>query len=339
MEPMHQRLYHSILLFWLGAITRAMATDASSIRFEPCAIEGVPGEVRCGSYEVFEDRASAQNGRSIRLKVVLLAAESKREPDPLFILAGGPGQAATGNTKFFAETFAQVRRTRDNVLVDQRGTGGSNGLECDLYGKSMQGHLGDLFPLETVRHCAEQWNARADLRFYTTDIAMADLDEVRAAMGFERINLFGTSYGTRAAQVYMRQFPNRVRSVIMKGVTPITVPLTLPMAPDAQHAWDLLCEDCGADPACHAAFPKLKSEFETVFERLDKEAETEVVNAKGEKEKVKISRAVIAPTIRTMLQSIDSGAELPLIIHQAFQGTMRVWRRPRFRSVALFQRR
>jgi pimeloyl-ACP methyl ester carboxylesterase len=280
---MHHRLWTQILVFWLGAITRATATDAPSIRFERCTIEGVPGEVRCGSYEVLEDRA-ARNGRSIRLKIVLLAAESKREPDPLFILAGGPGQAATGNAKFFAETFAQVRRTRDIVLVDQRGTGGSSGLECDLYGTSTQGHLGDLFPLESVRQCADQWHTRADLRFYTTEIAMADLDEVRGAMGYERINLFGTSYGARAAQVYMRQFPHRVRSVIMKGVTPITVPLTLPMARDAQHAWDLLCEDCAADPACNVAFPKLKSEFETVFARLEKDGETEVTNAKGEKE-------------------------------------------------------
>lgn len=308
-----------VVLSGLFAVTQALAKDPSSVRLEPCKIEGVSSEVRCGSYQVLEDR-EAQSGRTIRLKIVVLPAESKKEPDPLFFLAGGPGQAATENAKFIARTFAQVRRNRDIVLVDQRGTGGSNGLDCDLYGKTLQGHLGDLLPLEAIRQCAERWKTRADLRFYTTEIAMADLDEVRAAMGYERINLFGTSYGTRAAQVYMRQYPDHLRTVIMKGVTPITTPLTVPMARDAQRAWNLLCDDCATESACRAAFPNLKEEFKTVFERLDKGVETEVRNGKGEKEKVKISRATIAPTIRTILQSIDSSAELPLLIHQAFEG-------------------
>jgi len=149
---------------------------------------------------------------------------------------------------------------------------------------------------------------------------MDDLDEVRAALGYERINLFGTSYGTRAAQVFMRQYPDRVRSVIMKGVTPITVPLTAPMAQDAQRAFDILCEDCAGDPQCHAAFPDLKEEFKTVFERLEKSVEVELPDAAGKKERVTISRATIGPTIRSLLQSVDSAATIPMLIHQAFQG-------------------
>jgi len=307
-----------IVLSWLGAITVALGAT-SSVHLAPCTIEGVSGEVRCGNHQVYEDREKG-SGRTVQLKIVLLAAESKKDPDPLFILAGGPGQAATENAKFNSKTFAEVRRTRDIVLVDQRGTGGSNGLECDLYGATTQGHLGDLFPLESVRQCAGQWKKQADLRFYTTEIAMADLDEVRAALGYERINLFGTSYGTRAAQVYMRIYPSHVRGVIMKGVTPVAVPLTLPMAEDAQHAWNFLSDDCAADPTCRDAFPNLKTEFRTVFERLEKGVETEVTNAKGEKEKVKISRAAIAPTVRSLMQSVESSAELPMQIHQAFQG-------------------
>ena len=148
---------------------------------------------------------------------------------------------------------------------------------------------------------------------------MADLDEVRSGLGYERINLFGMSYGTRAAQLYLRQYPNRVRTVIMKGVAPIATPLTVPMARDAQRAWNLLCTDCAADKACQAAFPNLKTEFDAVFEKLEKGVETEVKNPKGEKEKVTISRAAIAPTIRTLLQSMSSRAELPFLIHEAFE--------------------
>lgn len=289
---------------------------------KPHKIEGVEGELRLGSYDVFEDR-NARSGRRISLKVLVLSAiETTKQADPLFILAGGPGQVATANAKFFARAFAQVRKERDIVLIDQRGTGGSNGLECDLYGQRTQAHLRDLIPIDTLRLCVEEWKKRTDLRFYTTEIAMADLDEVRAALGYERINLFGTSYGTRAAQVYMRQFPERVRAVIMKGVTPMSVPLTLPMARDAQRALDLLFQDCAAEETCARAFPNLREEWKAVLARLDEgEIEVELPAKEGAaKERVKISRAAIAPTIRSMLQSVESSAELPLRIHQAFTG-------------------
>ena len=235
----------------------------------------------------------------------------------MFILAGGPGQAATDNAKFFARTFAQVRKERDIVLIDQRGTGESNGLECDLYGPGIQAHLQDLIPIETLRPCVEQWKKRADLRFYTTDIAMADIDEVRSALGYERINFFGTSYGTRAAQVYLRQFPDRVRAVILKGVTPITVPLTLPMARDAQRALDLLFDDCAADETCRTAFPKLREEWNALLAQLDN-GEIEV--KLDAKERVKISRATIMPTVRSLLQAVEGAAKLPMLIHHAANG-------------------
>jgi pimeloyl-ACP methyl ester carboxylesterase len=292
-----------------------------SATLKPCALKGLDAEASCATYEVLENR-EAWSGRRIPLKIVVLPAleNAKRQPDPLFILAGGPGQAATENAKFFARTFARIHRDRDIVMVDQRGTGESNGLDCDLYGSTVQGHLRDLFPLESIRACLPQWQAHADLRFYTTDIAMADLDEVRDALGYERINLFGTSYGTRAAQVFMRQYPDRVRSVIMKGVTPITVPLTAPMARDAQRAFEILCQDCGGDPQCHTAFPNLKEEFKTVFERLERSVEVELPDAAGKKERVTISRVTIGPTIRSLLQSVEGAATVPMLVHEAFKG-------------------
>jgi pimeloyl-ACP methyl ester carboxylesterase len=296
----------------------------ASLELKPHRIVGIEGELRQGTFEVYENR-TAKGGRRIGLKILVLPAlAAKKAPDPLFILAGGPGQAATDNAKFNARVFAEVRRTRDIVMVDQRGTGESNGLKCALYGPTLQSYLGDLIPVETLRSCVEGWKRHADLRFYTTDIAMADLDEVRAAMDYERINLFGTSYGTRAAQAYMRQFHNRVRSAIMKGVTPITAPLTLPMARDAQRALDLTFDDCLADEACGTAFPKVKEEWRSVFTRLDKgEIEIELpTSADAKSERVKISRATLGPTVRTMLQSLGEAARLPLLIHQTATGDM-----------------
>jgi pimeloyl-ACP methyl ester carboxylesterase len=313
---------HPFLQLIAFSIWTTVLVASDRIDLKPCSIEGVQGRVLCGHYEVPEDR-QRKDGRLLSLKIVVLCPPgTKHEADPLFILAGGPGQAATRNVKFIADTFDRVRAEREIVLVDQRGTDGSNPLDCDPYGQTAQGHLGELFPIEAIRQCVEELKASADLRFYTSDIAMADLDEVRAAMGYERINLFGTSYGTRTAQVYMRRFPERVRSVIMKGVAPITTPLTLPMAKDAQRALDLLFDDCAADSPCHDAFPNVKQEFEAVWKRLEKDIEIELPVDRDKKEHVTVSRATFAPTIRTVLQSVDTTAKLPLQIHQAFTGNL-----------------
>jgi pimeloyl-ACP methyl ester carboxylesterase len=304
-----------------GAAMKRQAGQSRAV-LNSCRIPDVEGEARCGTYEVFENRG-AKRGRRIPLKLVVLPALGPESaPDALFILAGGPGQAATDNAEFYARTFARVRRERDIVMIDQRGTGGSNPLNCDLYGASTRGHLGDLLPVEAIRACRAEWERRADLRLYTTPVAMGDLDEVRAALGYERVNLFGTSYGTRAAQVYMRLYPERVRSVIMKGVTPITAPLTLAMARDAQRALDILFEDCAADEACRAAFPNLKAEFRAVLRRLERgPVEVELTDpSSGRAERVEMSRGAVTPTLRSLMQSVGGAAQLPLLIHRAAGG-------------------
>jgi pimeloyl-ACP methyl ester carboxylesterase len=305
---------------WLALACHAATAEPSRIELKPCSADGI--EATCGTYEVFEDRAAAR-GRRIPLRVVVLAAVGpEKQPDPLFVLAGGPGQGASDNTEFIARTFAEVRKQRDIVLLDQRGTGGSNALDCNVYGTTAQGHLRDLYPPDAVQACAEEWQKHADTRFYTTDIAMADLDEVRAAMGYERLNLFGTSYGTRAAQVYMRQFPDRVRAVILKGVTPMEHAFFLPMARDAQRALDLTFQDCAADAACREAYPELRENWAGVLRRLgdgDVEAEVEEPESK-KKVAVQIGRPGIAPTIRSLLQSVQGAAQLPKLINSAAAG-------------------
>lgn len=323
--PAHNRYVRFLHAVGVGLAILAPGTampqsQPQRLKLEPCRVDGI--EARCGTYDVFEDRRAA-SGRHISLKVVVLPAEGpETQPDPLFILAGGPGQAASDNAEFFSRTLSQVRKNRDIVLVDQRGTGGSNPLGCDLYGKTPQGHLRDLYPPDAVRACAEEWAKRADTRFYTTDIAMADLDEVRAALGYERLNLFGTSYGTRAAQVYMRQFPGRLRAVILKGVAALEHSFLMPMARDAQRALDLTFDDCAADAVCHEAYPDLRQKWAEVSRRLDEgdvAAEVEDPESKN-KVPVRIGRAGIAPTIRSLLQSVQGAAQLPKLISSAAAG-------------------
>ncbi len=292
------------------------------VTLNPCQIPNVAGESRCGTYEVYENRKT-KIGRRIALKIVVLPAlSSKPAPDALFMLAGGPGQAATENAEFFARTFAAVRRDRDIVLVDQRGTGNSNPLDCDLrVGNGLQKYFGDLYPIDAVRRCRDRLEQRADIRLYTTPIAMDDLDEVRSALGYQRINIFGTSYGTRAALVYMRRYPNRVRGVILKGVVPMSLILPHAIARDAQQSLDLLFADCAADEMCRQAFPNLRQEFQIVLSRLDKEsAKTDLSDPNtGAVEQIEISRGLFATTLRSLLQNVNTTSQVPMLIHRAFE--------------------
>src|ERR1043166_4228213 len=234
--------------------------SSSRLSLHPCQLPGIQGDVRCGTYEVFEDRA-AKSGRTIKLKIVVLKSlGSKSAPDAIFPLHGGPGAPATGLVEMAKDMLKPVRQDHDLVFVDQRGTGESNPLICDIADDShdLASFFGGVLPADKVRACREKLQEHADLRLYTTPIAMDDLDDVRAALGYNKIDLVGLSYGTLASQVYMRQHPEHVRSVFLVGVaTPnMKQPLLFPRS--AQHAMDLLFVDCTADETCHSAFPFLK---------------------------------------------------------------------------------
>src|SRR5215210_1135152 len=153
--------------------------------------------------------------------LVLPATGDKRDPDPLVYFAGGPGSAATEDASGIAGAFAKIREHRDLLFVDQRGTGKSHPLDCEFYNPAdLQSYLGYFFPLEQIRKCRTELEPKADLKLYTTTIAMDDIDEVRAALGYEKLNLFGGSYGTRAALTYLKRHPQHVRTATLQGVAP-----------------------------------------------------------------------------------------------------------------------
>jgi pimeloyl-ACP methyl ester carboxylesterase len=253
----------------LAAVTQMSAASAPApLTLTPCRLPDLATPARCGSLEVYEDR-DARSGRKISLRIAVLpAGNGAPAPDPLFILVGGPGQAAIPTAPAFSQIFRETLAGRDVVLVDLRGTGNSHPLECKLTGSDddPQSYLGDMFPLAAIRACRAKLDANPAL--YTTSIAMDDLDDVRAALGYERINLYGSSYGSRAALVYMRRHPAHVRSVILRGVVPTNMRTPLYYARDSQRALDLLFTECKADPACHAAYPDLERQWQEVQARL-----------------------------------------------------------------------
>jgi pimeloyl-ACP methyl ester carboxylesterase len=276
----------------------------------------------CGTYEVWENRAT-RTGRKIGLKVVVLPALSKAsKPDPVFFFGGGPGEAIADDAGYAAGL--EGREDRDLVFINQRGTGEPSKLACDLGGKAddLQSYLGETFPVEAVRRCREELSQRADLTLYGTDAAMDDIDEVRAWLGYTKINLSGGSYGTRAVQTYIRRHGETVRAAILEGVVPMEETLPISHAANGQRSLDLLLSWCEKDPSCQAKFPQAREEVAAVLDRLAQNpVETEVKMPGSEKPvRVRLSRGVVADGIRWMLYTTNTGALLPLLVHLAAEG-------------------
>jgi pimeloyl-ACP methyl ester carboxylesterase len=316
------------VLLCLFAFAGCRKTEISGRRakafgpLQPCKVPGIDEELLCGRLTVFENRETRQ-GRTIDLNVVVVPAiDGNHSEAPLFHLEGGPGVAATGVANFYAKEGAEYRRHRDVVLVDQRGTGGSNPLTTPAGTRSAQDYLTEMYPVDYVKTMRAALEKRADLTQYTTSIAMDDLDDVRAWLGYERINLYGLSYGTRAVLVYMRQHPDRVRSAILVGVAPTYLKMPLHHARSAKRAIDLLFAECGADPACHRAFPNIERDWEAVLDRLGREPARVNYSPpdKSASVVVEIQRDVFAEKIRNRMYSPESARKIPMMIHRAAQG-------------------
>jgi pimeloyl-ACP methyl ester carboxylesterase len=288
----------------------------------PCDV-GLDGvEALCGSYEVWENRAT-RSGRRISLNLVVIPAQGEeRLPDPVFFFHGGPGGAATEVLLGIWDDLRGVRDQRDLVFIDQRGTGGSHPLDCvepDEYGPA-QAFFDEMLDESYVRECLARQDA--DVRQYTTPIAMDDVNEVRQALGYEQINLYGSSYGTRAAQVYLRRHTSSVRTAVLKGVAPMDMKNPLPFAQSLERGARAVIEACAEDSTCHQAFPDLAEEWQQVKARFDDgPVSAEIFQPRTrQKETVTISRGVFADGMRHILYSVQDARSMPRIIHAAANG-------------------
>ncbi len=302
----------------LSACTQTKAVSAID-RLAPCTGNDTPVDAYCGTLKVFENRVTKQ-GRQIDLNIVVLPAlRSDAQPDPLFFLAGGPGQGAAKLAKVVRTMFASMQRDRDIVLVDQRGTGKSHPLEClndDDDGLKTLG-ITEQQTLDRLKECQAKYDA--DLTQYTTTIAMDDLDDVRAFLGYDKINIYGGSYGTRAGLVYMRQHGDRVRAAILDGVAPTNMALPRFFPRDSQRAFELLARDCAADAGCDAAYPNLLERTRALLERLKKDPPLVRVThpRTAESAEVRIEPRLVANVIVTALYSPTVTALVPAIVAAA----------------------
>jgi pimeloyl-ACP methyl ester carboxylesterase len=302
-----------------GAARAALA--AAGLTFAPCEIEHplrlsvIAAE--CRVLEVPENPA-APHGRQIGLHVARVGAISRRkQPDPLFVLAGGPGAASGAFYASVAPAFARIQRDRDIVLLDQRGTGGSNPLDCaepaDLAGRASAEEI-----TAATRTCLAALAGRADVAYYTTSLAVQDLERVRAALGAERINLYAASYGTRVAQQYVRRFPARTRSVILDGVVPIAQPMGAATAIDAEAALEDILRRCAQQVACRGRFGDPASDYRAVRAALAGSRAVAVSIAdptSGEARRLSFTAETLASVLRLLSYVPEYAALLPLLLH------------------------
>jgi pimeloyl-ACP methyl ester carboxylesterase len=290
-------------------------------KLKDCRLAGIHEELRCGKLKVFENRTT-RTGRTIDLNIVVLPAlDQKNKAEPLFDLAGGPGVASTEATTFYAGPGKVYRRWHDVVLVDQRGTGQSNRLSIPQE-KTPQHYLTEMYPVDYVREMRHALEQRADLKQYTTSIAMDDLDDVRAWLGYDKINLLGGSYITQATLVYMRRHPDHVRSAILLAVAPINLKMPLHHSESAARAMDLLLRECEQDASCHAAFPQIRDDWKNVLAQLEKQPARVEYSPPGNTAPTtaEIRRDVFAEKIRNCMYGRDKAARIPLIVHHAAEG-------------------
>jgi pimeloyl-ACP methyl ester carboxylesterase len=293
----------------------------ATLALSDCRLPGLERAARCGSHEVWEDRAAGQ-GRRIAIRVAVIPARRRAaEPDPLVILAGGPGQGAVALAAQVAPLFSRLSDSRDIVLIDQRGTGGSHPLECEPEGGAgLQSMFEDALPEKMVRECLEALDA--DPRQYATPSAVADLDEVLGALGYARVNLWGGSYGTRVALEFMRRHPARVRTATLDGVAPMGMKLPLSFVADGEAAFDRLVADCEAEASCKRAYPGLRRQVSDLRARLARSpARTEIVDpVTGEPHAVRVTENVLLSGLFRPLYAPEIASLLPLAVDRAAGG-------------------
>jgi pimeloyl-ACP methyl ester carboxylesterase len=284
----------------------------------PCPIGFV--EAVCGRLSVPEDRSNP-GGRTIELAITVVPAmDPAPADDAVFFLAGGPGGAATRSWANAPELFPGIHESRDIVLVDQRGTGDSNPLVLpDLpdVGGMTEAEIREFLPgwVETAFAGLD-----GDARFYTSAVAADDLDDVRAALGYQRIDLYGGSYGATLAQYYLRQHEDHVRAVVLDGVTLVDVPIFELYARRSQDALDSVFARCQAYDPCRAAFPDLDGDLASVMDHLSRHpVETDLTDPSGDP--IIVDPVAFADAVHSLILFHRSGG-VPRAVHLAAEGEL-----------------
>jgi len=283
------------------------AARPGELPLRPCTLGGAV-EARCGTFLVPESRAAA-NGRTVRLRVAVVPARNGLpSPDALLYLAGGPGGSAIAGAVGMSQLFSTTNETRDIVLLDQRGTGASNRLECPLPKKALGTEANAIRAY--VKECLARFDA--DVREYTTAPAMEDVADVVRALGYEQVDVYGVSYGATAAQYLLAQHPELVRTAILDGGTLLDVPIFELWARNGERSLRSILSRCARSPRCARAYPRVRSE---AFEMMRALRRTPVRD-----NDTVIDAASAAETLQALSRSPEGAARIPWIAHRARAG-------------------
>lgn len=296
------------------------STYAQALSF--CRVAGLSTQVQCGVVQRALNPAQPQ-GMQIDVHYVVVPALARRKlPDPVFFLAGGPGQSAIGLAPMLTRQMRRLNNRRDLVFVDQRGTGQSAPLMCqDDQRSTLAQQLDPARRKVLLRQCLDQLQKLpyGDLRFFTTTLAMQDIDAVRMALDAPRINIVGGSYGTRAALEYMRQYPQRVRRLVIDGVAPPDIALPASVSTDSQAAFNALLASCEQEALCQKSYPKLRADWASLLAQLPQTV-TLTHPLTGTPERLTLTRDMVLASVRGPLYAPALASALPYAITQAHQG-------------------
>ena len=314
---------------WFAALLLLPAlgvAQEATLELEDCRISAGPAfqgiNARCAMMERPEN-PDDPDGATISLKVAVIPAlDLDPMPDPIVPIAGGPGQGSIEMYASLRRAFEPLRRNRDILLIDQRGTGQSSKMACpsDEEELDLDGTFSEEETIRLTEECLEK--LPHDPRYFATSVAVRDIEAVRKALGYPALNIYGVSYGSRVAQHYARRFPGSTRAVIIDGVVPPDLPLGPDIALESQRAVDQLFARCAEDAACAEAFPELEAEFNALVEDLKVNPQTVSMlhPVTGRPAEVPLGHGQLAAAVRLMLYSPDSLALLPLMIHNAANG-------------------
>jgi len=314
---------HALIALLLLA---AAATAGPTLELSDCRISAGPGSAsiaaRCGTLVRPLDPSSVDS-ESIELSVAVVPALTLEPAADAFVpIAGGPGGSSIDFYVGWASAFERVRQHRDILLVDQRGTGNSAPMTCDVDDEIVEGAYTEEDTLRAVEDCLS--TLPYDPRFFTTSVAITDLEALRAALGYESLNLYGSSYGTRVAQHFARRYPDRTRTIIIDGVVPPQLPLGPEIAIESQRAMDRVLQRCSEDAACAGQFPNIHQDFQQLRDTLSENViPVRVPNpVTGQIETLDFGSDHMAAAIRMFLYNHRTLALLPLLIHEAAEGNL-----------------
>lgn len=298
--------------------------QAQSLELEDCRISAGPAypgiKARCGTMLRPENPADPASP-DIELRVAIVPALNLTPAtDPVVPLAGGPGQGAVQFYSAYAAAFEPARRNRDILLVDQRGTGESSLMDCPIDDEILEGEYTTEETVRFIETCLVQ--LPHDPAFFTTSVAVTDLEAVRKALGYDALNLYGVSYGTRVAQHFARRYPESTRSIVLDGVVPPQIALGPEIATESQRAIDKILARCAIDESCNERFPDIGDAFSALVARLRDEPLLVTVPhpSTGRAEEMNFGVAEFAAAVRLLAYHPNTIALLPLMINEAANG-------------------